>query len=115
MSQPIRFAFVPVDELEALLVKVVAGALQARPAADEYISKHQAHELGLSASGFVALCRAGRFPVESRGRKYVAKRSDVLAYMAASQRPKAAPVESTPADPIEAALATGRLSLVKRV
>jgi preprotein translocase subunit Sss1 len=101
------------EQLTEIVRAAVQAALRDRPVADEYIDKHTAHTVGLSASGFVGHCRAGRFAVELRGRRYVARRADVLAWLAASQRPKAASAEPA-ANPIEAALQSGRLALVRR-
>ena len=117
MSQPERIVVLTLEQVTELVLKAVA--MQARPAVDEiYLDKHSAHTVGLSASGFVAHCRAGHFAVETRGRRYVARKADVLSYLAAPQKPKAKAetpvVEPAAANPIEAALANGRLALVKR-
>jgi hypothetical protein len=120
VSPPGALVVMTAEQVEALVTKAVAAALKDRPVADDYIDKHSAHTVGLSASGFVAHCRAEHFPVETRGRRYVAKRSDVLAHLAAPTKPKtktkaeAPVVEPAAANPIDAALANGRLTLVKR-
>lgn len=108
---------VALDELRGLLAEAVRGAHTVR--ADEWVD---ARSSGLGRRLFLRLGREGAFPIFKRGRSYVAKRSDVDAYIERQRVPPAPPEpESDPPqpppgsnDPIAAALAAGRLRVIKK-
>lgn len=107
-------------ELRELIVEAVR---QVAPAAhqDEWVD---ARSSGFGRRLFLRLAREGAFPIFKRGRSYVAKRSDLDAYIARQRVPVAPPPEPDPTpppppspgspDPIAAALAAGRLRIVRK-
>ncbi len=112
------------QELRILLAEAVREALGQRASADGWVD---AHGSGLGYRTFLRLAREEAFPVSLVGKKYMARRSDVDAYIE-SQRvhavAKQAPLEVTysdspstttgqPHDPIAEALEAGRLRRVK--
>jgi hypothetical protein len=113
----VRVVVVDVDELRRIIVEAVRSAASERPAPDEWVD---ARTSGLGRRRFLRLAREGAFPVSRRGRAYIARRSDVDAYL---ERQRVEHSPTTPAseppppgshDPIAAALAAGRLRLVKK-
>ena len=112
----VRVVVVEVDELRRLIVEAVRFAGSERPAADEWVD---ARTSGLGRRRFLRLAREGAFPVSKRGRAYVARRADVDAYLERQRLELSAPPPSSPPppgspDPIAAALAAGRLRIVKK-
>lgn len=96
------------DASIAALADAVAARVQ-RPAADDYVD---ARGSGLGVRTFRRVAREGGFPVFQVGKKWVARRRDVGAWIE-SQRvdfDRAAPAA---ADPFDRALADGRLRRVK--
>jgi hypothetical protein len=108
---------VALDELRSVLEQVVRANAPG-PSHDEWVD---ARSSGLGRRLFLRLGREGAFPIFRRGRSYVAKRSDVDAYIERQRVPVGAPPEPDPPrpptgspDPIAAALAAGRLRMVKK-
>src|SRR6185503_2271288 len=69
---------VEADELCRLITEAVATALQKETARDEWID---ARSSGLGRRTFLRLAREGAFPVSKVGKRYVARRSDIAAYL----------------------------------
>jgi hypothetical protein len=116
MSDGIRIVVVALDELRSLLEEAWRSA--PGPKADEWVD---ARSSGLGRRLFLRLAREGAFPIFRRGRSYVAKRSDVDAYIERQRiepdpRREPEPPQPPPGshDPIEAALAAGRLRVIKK-
>ena len=116
MSNDTRIVEVAVDELRSLLQEAVRSASGAKT--DEWVD---ARSSGLGRRLFRRLAGEGAFPIFKRGRSYVAKRSDLDAYIERQRVPVDSPKEPEmtqppPAldDPIAAALAAGRLRVVKK-
>lgn len=116
MSKETRIVVVALDELRSLLEAAVRSAPAAK--ADEWVD---ARSSGLGRRLFLRLAREGAFPIFRRGRSYVAKRSDVDAYVERQRVTMDPPPEPEPPqppsgshDPIAAALAAGRLRAVKK-
>jgi hypothetical protein len=116
MSQ-MKIVLIEPDELNQLIADAVRSALAEHPSKDEWVT---ARDSGLGHRRFLRLANDGAFPVSKRGKTYVARRSDIDAYLI-SQRIR--PVQATPltplpaaliADPIAAVLAQGRLRIVKK-
>lgn len=81
---------------------------------DEWVD---ARSSGLGRRLFLRLAREGAFPVSKRGKAYVARRSDVDAYLERQRVQRTQPAVSRrvgPDDPIARALAAGRLRVVKK-
>ena len=105
------------EELRDLIADAVR-TVAANGKHDEWVD---ARSSGLGRRLFQRLAREGALPIFKRGRSYVAKRSDLDAYIE-SQRvpvdpsPEPEPPELPPSlhDPIAAALAAGRLRLIKK-
>jgi hypothetical protein len=113
----VRVVVVAPQELRELVAEAVRS-VAAHPAPDEWVD---AQTSGLGRRLFRRLAREGAFPVFKPGRSFVAKRSDVDAYIERQRvqmdpRPEPEPPRppSPGADPIAAALAAGRLSVVKK-
>jgi hypothetical protein len=113
----VRLVVVAPNELRELIADTVRAVV---PAAkhDEWVD---ARSSGLGRRLFLRLAREGAFPIFKRGRSYVAKRSDVDAYIERQRvqvdpRPEPEPPRppSAGGDPIAAALAAGRLRVVKK-
>lgn len=114
MSSDTRIVVVALDELRGLLEEALRCAPVPRP--DEWVD---ARSSGLGRRLFLRLGREGAFPIFKRGRTYVAKRSDVDAYIERQRvepDPPPEPPQPPPGshDPIAAALAAGRLRVVKK-
>jgi len=111
---------VALDELQRMIADAVRAATPQPASADEWVD---ARTSGLGPAAFRRLAREGAFPASKRGRAYVARRADVDAYL---ERQRVAPPREPPPpapprppagalfDPIAAALAEGRLRLVKK-
>lgn len=67
----------------------------------------------MGARRFRTLARQGAFPATKDGRKWMAKRVDVDAYLRSQRDPAAAPSRSTAYDPVTRALNAGRLRLLQ--
>lgn len=124
----VRVVVVELDELVRALEIAVGSALAAHASRDEWVD---ARTSGLGRRLFLRLAREGAFPVSKRGNAYVARCSDVDAYLerqrvqpeAPSSKPAVAP--STPSqpsdppvandDPIARALAAGRLRVLQKI
>ena len=111
-----RIVVIELEELRALLADTVRGVVPPAPR-EECID---ARSSGLGRRHFLRLGREGAFPIFKRGRSYVAKRSDVDAYIEKQRVPVDPPPKPDPPpspgspDPIAAALAAGRLRVVKK-
>jgi hypothetical protein len=112
-----RVVVVSTDELRELIADAVR-AITASGKVDEWVD---ARTSGLGRRLFQRLAREGAFPVFKRGRSYVAKRSDVDAYIERQRikpdpPPDPEPPQPPPGshDPIAAALAAGRLRVIKK-
>ncbi len=113
----VRVVVVAPEELRELVVDAVRSVV-ANPAPDEWVD---ARSSGLGRRLFLRLAREDAFPIFKRGRSYVAKRSDVDAYIERQRvhvdpcpEPEPPRPPSTGGDPIAAALAAGRLRVVKK-
>jgi hypothetical protein len=113
----VRVVVVAPEELRELVVEAVRD-VAAKSAHEEWVD---ARSSGLGRRLFLRLGRGGAFPIFKRGRSYVAKRSDVDAYIERQRIPVAPAPEPEPprppspgGDPIAAALAAGRLRVVKK-
>lgn len=116
MSSDTRIVVVALDELRGLLEEAVRCVPV--PRADEWVDARSSR---LGRRLFLRLGREGAFPIFKRGRTYVAKRSDVDAYIERQRVPVGPPPEPEPPqpppsshDPIAAALAAGRLRVIKK-
>jgi hypothetical protein len=116
MSSDTRIVVVALDELRGLLEEALRCAPV--PRADDWVD---ARRSGLGRRLFLRLGREGAFPIFKRGRTYVAKRSDVDAYIERQRvqpdpPPGPEPPQPPPGahDPIAAALAAGRLRVIKK-
>jgi hypothetical protein len=123
----VRVIVVERDELVRLLADAVRSAIASHASRDEWVD---ARTSGLGRRLFLRLAHQGAFPVSKRGKTYVARRSDVDVYLERQRvQPEATPCEpavvpSTPSqpsapsvtndDPIERALASGRLRVLKK-
>ena len=111
-----RVVVVTPDELRELVVEAVRAVAPA-VRQEQWVD---ARSSGLGRRLFLRLGHEGAFPIFKRGRAYVAKRSDVDAYIE-RQRVQPDPARPEPPqpppgshDPIAAALAAGRLRVVKK-
>lgn len=117
----VRVVVVAPEELRALIAEAMQGVVP-RAQQEEWID---ARSSGLGRRLFLRLGREGAFPIFKRGRSYVARRCDLDAYIerqrvpfqptpAPSPSPPPPPPDGAPFDPIAAALAEGRLRIVKK-
>ena len=116
----VRVVVVELEELRRIIVEAVRGAASQTASSEDWVD---ARTSGLGPRTFRRLAREGAFPASKRGKAYVARRADVDAYL---ERQRIAPLPApppseptppllaTPFDPIAAALAEGRLRLVKK-
>jgi hypothetical protein len=113
----VRVVVVAPEELRELVADAVRSvAANATP--DEWVD---ARSSGLGRRLFLRVAREGAFPIFKRGRSYVAKRSDVDAYIERQRVQVDPPPDPQPphppssrGDPIAAALAAGRLRVVRK-
>jgi hypothetical protein len=114
-------------ELERLIVEAVHSAMSRAGPADEWVDGRTSP---LGRRAFLRLAREGAFPASLVGNKYMARRSDVDAYLEPQRiHPESSrrhPVGGAPNperrsagidagnDPVARALAAGRLQLVKK-
>jgi hypothetical protein len=112
-----RVVVVSTEELRELIADAVR-AVRPNGKADEWVD---ARTSGLGRRLFRRLAQEGAFPVFKRGRCHVAKRSDVDAYIERQRVHPDPPPEPEPPlppptshDPIAAALAAGRLRVIKK-
>jgi len=118
MSSDTRIVVVALAELRSLLEEAVRSSVS-QEKRDEWVD---ARGSGIGRRLFLQLGREGAFPIFKRGRSFVAKRSDVDAYIERQrveveptlkpEPPKPRPLAGH--DPIAAALAAGRLHVVKK-
>jgi len=114
----VRVVVLAPDELREL----ITDALRIVVSAGKYDEWVDARSSGLGRRLFLRLGRQGAFPIFKRGRSFVAKRSDLDAYIERQRvpiDPRPGPEPSRPSspgspDPIAAALAEGRLRIVKK-
>lgn len=114
MSNDTRIVVVALDELRSLLEAAVRSTPGAK--VNEWVD---ARTSGLGRRLFLRLGHEGAFPIFKRGRSYVAKRSDVDAYIERQRvepnpPPDPEPPQPPSHDPIAAALAAGRLRVIKK-
>jgi len=108
-----RLVVVDVEELELLVESAVRRAIGTTSAAhEEWVD---ARTSGLGRRTFHRLANEGAFPVSKMGKKHVARRRDVNAYLE-RQRVQKAKADAAPLDPdpVARALAAGRLRVVKK-
>ncbi len=91
----VRLVVIDVDELQRLIMDAVRAASPARSAADDWVD---ARSSGLGRRTFLRLAREGAFPASRRGKTYVARRTDVDAYLE-RQRIAPTPLPSSPDPP----------------
>lgn len=106
-----KLVVVPIDELGELIRSAVAEAL--RSTGHGRADWVDARTSGLEPRAFRRLAREKAFPTYRLGRKLVAKRSDVDAWI--ESRPRCAETdrpEEAPPDPLARALAAGNLRVV---
>jgi hypothetical protein len=116
----VRIVVIELGELQEMIADAVRAA-SCQPVRDEWVD---ARTSGLGRRTFLRLVREGAFPASKRGKSHVARRADVDAYL---ERQRIAPPPTpspppepprppngAPFDPIAAALAEGRLRLVKK-
>ena len=109
---------VDADELRRLIEDAVRAAVGQLASTDDWVD---ARTSGLGRGLFRRLVRDGTLPTHKRGKAFVVRRSEVDAYIL-SQRISASPPRAPAVtgggpgmvDPIAAALAEGRLRLVKK-
>jgi hypothetical protein len=108
-----RLVVLDIEAVKAVIAEAVRDAVARNGAGDDWVD---AKTSPLGKRAFHRLARANAFPVSKIGRKLVARRSDVEAYLEAQrvrfELPVSAPSED--ADPVARALARGRLRVVKR-
>jgi hypothetical protein len=106
------------DELVQALAKALAQHLaRSELQAAEVVTSRDCGRYGLSRARFRALCTTGQIPASRVGNRYTATAADVEHWME-SQRVEARPLPArSPVrdvdDPVERALARGRLSVVR--
>lgn len=121
-----KLVVIDVSELQNLIHDAVVAAHSGSRATDEWVD---ARSSPLGRNAFLKLAREGAFPIVKLGNKYVARRGDIDAYLdrqrverrppqpsvgGSHRNPDAAPVAvEADDDPIERALAAGRLRIVK--
>lgn len=115
----VRLVVVELHELQRMIADAVRGATSPLASADDWVD---ARTCGLGRRTFLRLVREGALPASKRGKAYIVRRGDVDAYL--ERQRIAPPVPSSPApppppdgapfDPIAAALAEGRLRIVKK-
>jgi len=114
---PRALVLVEADELRQLIVEAVRAAVGQQASTDDWVD---ARTSGLGRGLFRRLVRDGTLPTHKRGKTFVVRRSEVDAYIQSQRVPAAAPrvpiVKGVAgvSDPIAAALAEGRLRLVKK-
>jgi excisionase family DNA binding protein len=117
----VRVVVIEAEELQRLIAEAVRAATSRPASADEWVD---ARTSGLGRRTFLRLVREGEFPASKRGKAYVVRRADVDAYLERQRiappptpspppEPPRAP-DGAPFDPIAAALAEGRLRIVKK-
>jgi excisionase family DNA binding protein len=116
----VRVVVVALDELQRMIADAVRAATLQPASADDWVD---ARTSGLGRRTFLRLVREGTLPASRRGKTFIARRADVDAYLE-RQRVGPPPVPSPPEpprppdgapfDPIAAALAEGRLRIVKK-
>jgi excisionase family DNA binding protein len=116
----VRVVVVELTELQRMIADTVRAAASPPVSADEWVD---ARTSGLGRRTFLRLVREGAFPASKRGKAYIARRADVDRYL---ERQRIAPLSEpsppappcrlpvAPFDPIAAALAEGRLRIVKK-
>jgi hypothetical protein len=123
----IRLVVVDIDELQRLIIDAVRTATSERRGSDDWVDGRSS---GLGRRLFLRLAREGAFPVSKRGKTYVARRIDVDACLERQRihrdefprKPLSAPPNASSTggstdendDPVERALAAGRLRVVKK-
>ena len=113
----VRLVVVDLEVLQRMIMDAVRVATSERAGVDEWVD---ARTSGLGRRAFLRLAREGAFPTSRRGKSFVARRADVDAYIEKQRvEPSALPSPPQPlngptVDPIAAALAEGRLRLVKK-
>ncbi len=116
----VRVVVVALDELQRMIADAVRAATPQPASADDWVG---ARTSGLGRRTFLRLVRDGALPASKRGKAYVVRRSDVDAYLErhriappleALQPEPPRPPDGAPFDPIAAALAEGRLRLIKK-
>ncbi len=106
------------EQLAELIDAAVERAMaKSRPAAEQWVDKRGAAAYGLAPRLFLALCASGEVPASKVGKKYVARASDLAAYLE-RQRLQVEPAEAAQADadldPVDQALRLGRLRVLGR-
>jgi Helix-turn-helix domain len=107
-----RIVVVDEQDLRSIIREEVAGALKAAPArdGDDLVD---ARTSGLGPTTFRRLAKTEQLPVMRVGRRLVARRSDVEAYLARQRvQKRVSEAASAQQDPITKALATGRLRVL---
>lgn len=116
----VRVVVVELDELQRMIADAVRAAASPPVSADDWVD---ARTSGLGRRTFLRLVREGTLPASKRGKAYIVRRAHVDAYLERQRfapPPDPAPPEppgppdGAPFDPIAAALAEGRLRLVKK-
>jgi hypothetical protein len=116
----VRVVVIELGELQRMIAEAVRAATSQSASAGEWVD---ARTSGLGHRTFLRLVREGAFPASKRGKAYVARRADVDAYVerqrivpapAASPSAPLRPPDGASFDPIAAALAEGRLRIVKK-
>lgn len=112
-----RIVVVTPEDLRDLVVDAVRSVMP-NSQHDEWVDGRSS---GFGRRLFLRLGHAGAFPIFKRGRSYVAKRSDLDAYIESQRVPVDPPPGPEPPqpppsfhDPIAAALAAGRLRVVRK-
>jgi len=114
----VRVVVVAIEELRGLIAEAVRTAIAPQGAPEVWVD---ARSSGLGRRLFLRLARDGAFPTYKRGKAYVARRADIDAYIERQRvtaehpevEPPTPPLPSSH-DPIAAALAAGRLCVVKK-
>jgi len=114
---PGALVLVDADELRQLIVDAVRSAVGQQASTDDWVD---ARTSSLGRGLFRRLVRDGTLPTRKRGKTFVVRRSEVDAYIESQRVPAVSPRfpvvrgGAGVADPIAAALAEGRLRLVKK-
>lgn len=114
----VRVVVVELTELQRMIADTVRAAASPPVSADEWVD---ARTSGLGRRTFLRLVRAGAFPASKRGKAYIARRADVDRYLERQRvqpdpppEPESPPPPPGAHDPIAAALAAGRLRVIKK-
>ena len=116
----VRVVVVELEELQHMIADAVRAATSPSASADDWVD---ARTSGLGRRTFLRLVREGTLPASKRGKAFIARRADVDAYLerqriapppAPSPPEPPRPPNGAPFDPIAAALAEGRLRIVKK-